>query len=107
MPSSHVLNPTARLSCLLDNHRPKRSIMLATTLAYDLDPLHRSCHCGCHSGSLILDIHASQQNDLTLATQGGRGRTLTLQDRRDVDLGGAGVNAEPLSDVAVGRTLCE
>ena len=77
MPPSYVLHPTARLAGLLHNHRPKRSVMLATTIADDLNPLHRSCHCGCHSGSLILGIHALQQNNQQLATQGGRGRTLT------------------------------
>ena len=77
MPPSHLLNPTARLARLLHNHRPKHSIMLATTLADDLNPMHRSSHCGCHSGNLILRIHASQQNNHQLATQGGQGRTLT------------------------------
>ncbi len=77
MPPSYVLHPTTRLARLLHNHRSERSIVLATPLAHDLDPLHRSSHCGCHTGSLILGIHASQQNDQKLATQGGHGRTLT------------------------------
>ena len=77
MPPSQVLHPGARLARLLHKHRPERSIVLATPLAHNLDPLHRSSHCGSLTGSLILVIHTAQQNDQTLATQGGRGRTLT------------------------------
>lgn len=80
MPSSHVLHPSARLARLLHNHRPERSIVLATPIANDLDPLHGSSHCGCHTGSLIRVIHASQKNDQKLATQGGTGRTLTFME---------------------------
>ena len=69
---------------LSDHARPERWIMGTAPVADDLDPLHRSCLSGCHSGSLICSVHhEAKQSGLSSTQQDGGRRTDT--DRRRIE----------------------
>ena len=54
------------------HHLPAERVIVRTSpLRHNLDPLHRSSHCGCHSGCLTSVIsHVPKLNAMPRAAQG-------------------------------------
>ena len=65
---------SARHVGLRDHLHPERPIMGPVSIADDLDPLHRSCLSGCHSGSLICSVHHEAKNAFEKGFPAGSGR---------------------------------
>jgi len=73
-----IAHPRSRHQSLRHDASTEGRVMSTSTLANNLDPLHRGCLSGSHCGSLILAIaHAPQQTERGLLRQDVAGRTHT------------------------------